>query len=300
MSYLVIDVGGTAIKYALMNNNSEFLEKGEQITPLDSLESFVNNIEGIFRRYTGIKGIAMSIPGRVDSESGYAYSGGNLIYNSERHIAKIIGDKCGVKVTVENDGKCAALAEAWKGSLSDCDDGIVVILGTGIGGGIIKNKSIHKGKEFIAGELSFIITNTDIKKGEEIKMFAHQCGVPFGLCKPVAKIKGLEESEVNGKKVFELANEGDRETLDILDDYCYKLALQLHNLQHIYNPEKIAIGGGISSQEILMEYIQKNIEYINKHISFKLSIPTVVRCQFRNDANLIGALYHYKNLYGNA
>lgn len=119
----------------------------------------------------------------------------------------------------------------------------------------------------------------------------------MGLCKPVAKVKNLKIDEVSGRKVFELANEGDKETLEILDNYCYKLVLQLHNLQHIYNPEKIAIGGGISSQEILMTYIQKNIDYLKNFLTFKLSTPNVVRCKFKNDANIIGALYHYKTLY---
>jgi len=297
MNYLVIDVGGTAIKYALMSEEAEITEKGEIATPTENIEQFLDSIEAIFSKYSNIEGIAMSLPGKIDSESGYAYSGGSLLYNADKNIADLIQKRCNVKVSIENDGKCAALAEAWKGSLSDCNDGIVVVLGTGIGGGIIKDKLVHKGIEYIAGELSFIIANTDLKKGEPLKMFAHQCGVPWGLCEPVAKIKKLPNEKVDGRKVFEFILNGDVDVIEILDDYCYKLALQLHNLQHIYNPEKIAIGGGISSQDILMEYIQNNIKYIEEHMEFKLSIPKVIRCKFRNDSNLIGALYHFKNLY---
>ena len=79
-------------------------------------------------------------------------------------------------------------------------------VGTGIGGGIIKNRAVHKGKEYIAGEFSFIITNTESKKGEQLKVFSQQCGVPSGLCKPVAAQKGIPAREVDGRTVFELAN----------------------------------------------------------------------------------------------
>jgi len=297
MRYLVFDVGGTAIKHALMNGNADILGQGEHPTPLDEVESFLDLIEGIYRQHTDIDGIALSLPGIVDSEHGHAYTGGFLSYNADKPIAELVRARCKIPVSVENDGKCAALAEAWKGSLADCNDAIVVVLGTGIGGGIIKNKAIHKGKGYLAGEFTFIITNTDQPKGNPLTIFAEQCGVPAGLCKPVAETKGMRISKVTGRTVFELANSGDREVLTILDGYCYKLALQLFNLQHIYNPEKIAIGGGISSQDILMRYIHANIAYIDTHHKLKLSVPNVVRCEFKNDANLIGALHHFKTLY---
>lgn len=95
----------------------------------------------------------MSLPGRMDSNKGYLYSGGMLQYNRGKNIVEILEKRCPVPITIENDGKCAALAEAWIGNLKDCDDGIVVILGTGIGGGIIKDKKLHKGKHFMAGEI---------------------------------------------------------------------------------------------------------------------------------------------------
>ncbi|GKU24268.1 ROK family protein [Clostridium folliculivorans] len=290
MEILVIDVGGTAIKYALMNDSAQFIEKGSLPTPKDSIEHFVDVIGSIYDKYKDkISGIAMSMPGRIDSERGYLYTGGALEYNCNKNIVSIIEKRCPVRITVENDGKCAALAEAWRGNLSDCNDGIVVILGTGIGGGIIKDKKLHKGKQFVAGEFSFIIADNDGKKKDFSRFLGAQSGVPR-LCKLVAEAKKLNEEEVDGYKVFEYANNGDKKVLEILDDYCFKLAVQLHNLQHIYDPEKIAIGGGISKQDILFEYIQKNIDWIADSLPYIMAKPQVVRCRFNNDSNLIGAL----------
>ncbi|MCM8711536.1 ROK family protein [Clostridium sp. SYSU_GA19001] len=294
MNYLVFDVGGTAIKYALMNEKADFLEKGDMPTPQDTIEQFVDAIGGVFDKYKDkIEGIAISMPGRIDSERGYAYSGGALKYNYDKDICSILQKRCPVPITVENDGKCAALAEAWIGSLSDCNDGIVVIIGTGIGGGIIKDKRLHKGPHFTAGEFSFILIDNRNSEGEALSsLWAYEGGYP-GLIRPVAEKKNIPQEELDGRKVFEMANQGDEEVLQILDDYCYRFVRQLFNLQYIYDPEKIAIGGGISAQDILMEYIQKNIEKLANSLPFNIVVPEVVRCKFRNDSNLIGALYHY-------
>jgi predicted NBD/HSP70 family sugar kinase len=293
MKYLVFDVGGSAIKYSLMNEKAEFLKKGEMVTPMDSIEEFVASIGGVFDQYKEeIQGIALSMPGRIDSDKGYAYSGGVLKYNYEKDIVSILGKRCPVPITVENDGKCAALAEAWLGNLADCDDGIVVVLGTGVGGGIIKDKKLHRGHHFTAGEFSFIFTNNPLYEGELSEMWGGQAGY-MGLIMPVSKIKNIPKEELNGKKIFKMARDGDEDVLKILDDYCYKMAIQLFNLQYIYDPEKIAIGGGISADDLLMEYIQKNIDKYEKSLEYNIVIPTVVRCKFRNDSNLIGALHHF-------
>lgn len=292
MKLLVLDVGGQSIKYAIMNESGEFIEKNEAPTPLDTLEHFIETIGSIFDKYKNtISGIAMSMPGRIDSNTGYLYTGGALEYNTDKEIGTILSKRCPVPIAIENDGKCAALAEAWIGNLKDCDDGIVVVLGTGIGGGIIKDKKLHKGKHFIAGEFSFIFTNNPLIYGKSTQTLADDCGT-FGLIIPFAEAKNLPITEVDGRKFFEYANNGDKEALEILDAYCHKLAIQLYNLQHIYDPEKFAIGGGISRQNILFEYLENNIEKCSKEINYMIK-PEIVRCKFFNDSNLIGALYNY-------
>jgi predicted NBD/HSP70 family sugar kinase len=293
MKYLVLDIGGSAIKYSIMNEKAEFYEKGQVSTPLDSIDSFIDTIGKIFERYKdGIEGIALSMPGCIDSDRGYAHTGGFLLYNYDKDIVSLLGERCPVPITVENDGKCAALAEAWIGSLADCSDGIVVVLGSGVGGGIIKGKKLHKGRHFVAGEFSYIFTNNASNEGLYSQVWAGQAG-SNGLLIPVSKVKQIPLEELDGHKVFKLANDGDEEVLRILDDYCYNIVVQLFNLQYIYDPEKIAIGGGISSQDILFKYIQSNIEKHAKILPYNMIIPEVVPCKFRNDSNMIGALHHY-------
>ena len=129
--YLVLDIGGSSIKYSIMTEKAEFLEKGNVTTPKEKLEEFVETIGCLYDKYKEeISGIAISMPGIIDSEKGYAYTGGSLLYNNNKEIVKILKKRCPVNITIENDGKCAALAEVWKGTLKDCNDGIVIVLGT--------------------------------------------------------------------------------------------------------------------------------------------------------------------------
>lgn len=275
MKYLVLDIGGSAIKYALMTKEVEFIEKGSKPTPLDNIENFVEAVGEIYDIYKDdIEGIAISMPGVLDSDRGYTHTGGSLVYNNGKEIVKILQERCPTKITIENDGKCAALAEVWKGSLKEYEDGIVIVLGTGIGGGVVKNKKIHKGKNFFAGEFSFIATNVNDKEGME-NCWASVNG-SSALIDATAKVKKLNSEELDGHKVFEYANNGDEDILKVLDDFTYKLAIQIFNLQCVLDSEVVAIGGGISSQDILIEYIQKNVDKYHKTFPFDVPKPNEI------------------------
>jgi len=292
MRYLVLDVGGSAIKYALMTEQLEFVEKGIRKTPRDNIENFVEIIGEIYDEYKYIiEGIAISMPGCLDGEKGYAYTGGSLKYNDEREIVKILQERCPTKIVIENDGKCAALAEVWKGSLREHENGIVIVLGTAVGGGIIINKKLYKGKNFFAGEFSFIATNINDAQNKENQWWAKSGSE--ALLSAAAKVKSIPIEELDGHKVFEYVNNKDEDVLKVLEEFTYNLAVQIFNLQCILDPEVVAIGGGISSQEILIEYIQKNMDKYHKNLNLEVPKPNIVRCEFGNDANLIGALYNF-------
>ncbi len=163
MEYLVIDVGGTAIKYACMNENAEFLERGEIPTPMDSLDSYLAALGTIIHRYDhNVEGIAMCVPGIIDSVQGVCITGGNLRYVKDLPLATLLEERYGLRVSLENDARCAALAELWRGSLKNCADGVVIVLGSAVGGALVKKGSIHKCSHITAGEISCIEKDADI------------------------------------------------------------------------------------------------------------------------------------------
>lgn len=290
--YLVLDIGGSAIKYALMTHEGAFIEKNKVKTPLDSIDSFVAAIGKIYDHYKDqIEGIAISMPGVINAERGYAHTGGFLTYNSDKEIVKILQKRCPVNITIENDGNCAALAEVWKGSLKGCKDGVVIVLGTGIGGGIIIDGKVHRGRNFFVGEFSFIRNNAGIKNSIDNLWGMNNSAA--ALAKFFAEKKGLNPEEVDGVRVFESIASNDEDALELLEAFANNIAAQIINIQCVLDPERVSIGGGISEQPILIEYINKKLEEQYDSTEFYIPRITVQKCTFCNDSNLLGALYNY-------
>lgn len=294
MEYLVLDIGGSAIKYAVMDEKTNFILKDKVPTPRDNMDSFIKVISDLYNKYKDrIEGIAISMPGVIDSKTGYAYSGGALDYIDNINIAELLKKYCNTRITVENDGKCAVKAEYWVGSLKGCENAAAIVLGTGIGGGIISNGKILKGNHFSAGEFSFIKTEIEDSDGQDNSWYAKN-GYNT-LCSEFAAKKNIDASEIDGVKFFEYANNKDTQALEVLDKYCSNLCVEIFNLQTVLDCEKISIGGGISAQPILFEYIKKNMDELYEKFGFTCPIvmAEIVPSKYRNDSNLIGALYTY-------
>lgn len=159
MKYLVIDIGGSFIKYALMDEAYNVMTTDQLSTPKEGREALIEAIGGLYDQFAGeIGGMALAAPGIIDSENGYFYTGGALRYNEGFAMKEALLRRCPTRIHIENDGKCAAMAEAELGSLSDVENGVVLVLGTMIGGGIIAGGKLYKGSHFSAGEVSFVCT----------------------------------------------------------------------------------------------------------------------------------------------
>jgi predicted NBD/HSP70 family sugar kinase len=302
MIYLVIDIGGTAIKYALMNKDSTIIKQDSTKTPIvdeSTLEDFLAVLENVVKIHLDsypIKGVAISMPGIIDNRTGHAYIGGAITYMAGVNLAKHLEGIFQIPVTIENDAKSAALAELWQGNLKNCKNAAVITLGTGVGGGIIINGNLYSGDFFAAGEFSYILIDDD--KPEDMKSFWGFNGGVSSLLRLVHQKTGIPLKELDGFKAFEMANQGDSRVLDALDQYTKRLTIPLYNLQTVLDLELMAIGGGISRQPLLLTYLRKNIDetYKNNPIhNFAPFVPKpkVITCKFYNDANLIGALYHH-------
>lgn len=317
--YLVYDVGGTFIKYALMEGDGGIVKKDKLPTPVkpgQGVDDFVRTIGDIFDSCIGeynIEGIAMDLPGQIDVERGIVYGGGGLKYLDGVALGSLISNRCqGLPVAMENDGKCAALAEVWKGNAADCQDACVLVFGTGIGGGVIKDRRIHRGNRLVAGELSYFLGDMTRAQAENIETSEQIEGIeetmeklPFiasarlattGMTRKVARAKGLSMEEVNGVKIYQWALEGDKEIQEMLEDWYFQIAHMCCSIYVVYDPDIILIGGGISAQPLFVEGIKRYVEKLRK-ISNVFKGMRVEKCRFLNDSNLLGALFNYKQQY---
>ena len=294
MYKLVFDLGGTFIKYALMSDTCEFVEKGKVKTPEYEVNKVLATLKDVIDRYADrINGIAISLPGMMDSDTGFMYTGGSFECFNNVNFFDLMKSITNLPVSIENDGKAAALAEVWQGNLSDVNDGIVAILGTGIGGALIKDKKVHKGKHFSAGEFSFLMVNDvfDFKSA-----FAMKCSVP-GLVHRVEVQLGMDTGTLDGIKLFELIEEGNEVAVSAFEEYTKTLAIQLYNLQMIFDPEKILLGGGVSQQPRVQESVQRHLDAFYNSLPMNPPRVNLGVCKFFNDSNLIGALYHHLQQY---
>ena len=291
MEYLVFDIGGTFIKYGIISADNIIVERGKVPTPLDSKGKFLTEIKKIYNRFKDkVEGIAISMPGRIDIYNGYAHSAGMLTYLEDTNIVDMFHEFTTLPVAVENDGKCAALAESWFGSLKDIDAGIVLVFGTGVGGGIIINGRLHRGINNISGEFSFILNN----QNSEYPDHFGRTGSVSSLIESVEKMKGLEKGSLTGEDVFNSIISGDKKCYNMLEEYCDKIIYHLFNLQHTFDPELFAIGGGISEQQVFVDCLKERIIIYKQERPFLLAEPKIVQSKYRNDANLLGALANYR------
>ncbi|QJD72616.1 ROK family protein [Lactobacillus acetotolerans] len=291
--YLSFDIGGTNLKYALLNHEGHIIEKNRVNTNTESLTSFMSSIYKIADAYKGkFEGIALCAPGKIDSKNKVIHYGGALTFLDGLDLNETPGKRYNVPVGVENDGKAAALAELWLGELQDVNSGFAMTLGTALGGGILLDGHVLHGKDFQAGEISWMITN--ISKGSNnLEAYSGY------ICSAVRMIYMINKAVGNsnlkdGIAAFDAIRSGNKTAVKIFKEFCLNLAAVILNIQVIVNGEKVVIGGGISAQPILIKEVRKQFKHIltdNQMINNQINPPKIVAAKFKNDANLYGALY---------
>lgn len=290
MEYLAIDVGGTYTKYAVITDECQITEKDKIPTVVEPLEDFIQSLVQIYQKYEGqVAGIALSMPGIIDSRTGFMYTGGNLVCIKNINIVEILETQCRIPVSVENDAKCAALAEVWKGALENCRDAIVLVCGTAIGGAVIHDRRVMKGIHNMTGEFSYIMTDAEPEYSLDHTL-AGNTGIK-NLMKFVSDRTGIPAEELDGETVFSMANQGNENAIAGIREYVRHLAVQINNYQFMLDPEKIVIGGGISVQPLFLQMVREELKKINAVYPWELPVADVDVCRFFNDANLIGAVY---------
>lgn len=290
--YIALDVGGSAIKYGLLNKYGEILEKGNIVTDNEDIDKFIFDIKSIVEKYIkseNIKGLACSFPGAVNQKTGFieGVSAVPCIHNV--NMKKLLSEATALEISMENDANCSALAEGWIGAAKDVDNFISIVLGTGIGGAVVIDKKILRGKNLHGGEFGFIQV-TDEKGENGLGNVWSRIASTGALIRRVANRKNIDVSDLTGQLVFEMEKD-DEEVKEEFAEWFKVLAKGIYNIQYILDPEKILIGGGISARKDFIDRLNKYLELMkNKESTLDIKVE---KCEFDNDANLIGALYNF-------
>lgn len=286
---LVVDIGGTTIKSALFTESGQLIEYKSAIPTPDNLVDFLGTLQQLKEQVPAVSGVAFSMAGIVNPTTGHVLHGGALRYIQDYPLQQVLSEKLACPVSMLNDAKAAALGEATYGKLQGVTNGLSVVLGTGVGLGMIVNGELYHGAGFAAGELSFV--NIDNRIGIE--------GIAVTRLSAVAVIdhylKDIQEQpEHGGQYFFQQVDQKEPQACHVLTDYCETLAIQLYNLQTLFAPEKIVIGGGISQQPALFAYLDDCLDRYGQAIYHFVQKPQISQSVLGNQSNLLGALAHFQ------
>lgn len=289
-----IDIGGTAIKVGVLDSKGTIIMK-DSLQVIHDLEQFketlITWIEKIRAIYP-IQGISISSPGAVDKKTGFVGGSSAIPCIHGLSWKAIINEATNLPVSIENDANCAALAEVFSGSLQSVSDVLFLVCGTGIGGAIIKDGKIHHGKNLQGGEFGYMLME---ERNGKFYNLSHVASTMSFVRK--AREHYFDES-YDGIKVFEEAAKGDEFCQQILDRFYLNLAKGIFNLQYIYDPELILIGGAISQRDDVIQQINEKMDYLLEQVEIANIKPNINRCTHKGDANLIGALANFIEEYG--
>lgn len=290
--YIVIDIGGTAIKYGLVDEEGKIIEKHEIKTEAHrGGEAILKKVIDLVATYTSklkpleCGGVAISTAGMVDTKNGsIAYASDLIPAYTGINFKKNIREKFALPCQVENDVNCAGLAEYRSGSAKASKIMVMLTIGTGIGGCAIIEGKVLEGVGGSAMEVGYM------RIGEE--RFENLASTRI-LLENIARRKGEDVSKINGKMIFDLAKNGDVICLEEIDKMCEYLAQGLANIAYVLNPDTIVLGGGIMAQgEFLRERIEKPLEkFLQKPIFDKLRLEFAYH---KNTAGMMGAFYNFK------
>lgn len=290
--YVSIDIGGTSIKHGILDENIKFITSGEVATEAQKggkniLEKVINIVSEYKKEYT-LSGICISTAGMVDCEKGEIIHASDLIPNyTGTQIKKTLEDIFSIPCEVENDVNCAGLAEYFSGSAKGSSISLCLTIGTGIGGSIIINDRVFHGFSGSACEVGYM--NMFKGKFEDL-------GATSILVKKVAKLKNCSENHIDGKLIFEMAKNNDKDCIKAIDEMVDVLGMGIANICYVINPEVVVLGGGIMAQK---DYLYDKIRLsLDKYLIPTISSKTKLEfAKNQNKAGMLGAYYNFISIH---
>ncbi len=309
--YVGIDIGGTNIKYGLVDPKGKVLFREQRPTMADKgadpLMHLVANLsEGLLYHAAeedyDVRWLGVGTPGAVEAKTGKVIGvSPNISGWKGMEIGQILKDRLNLPVLVDNDVNAMALAESKFGAAIGYKSVLCVAVGTGVGGGIILDGRLWRGATHSAGEIGHITINPN---GPPCKCGAKGCVEAY--CNSQAIIRRASDKLINGltpvfeevlegplstltiKKLFAAARKGDSIAIEVIQESADYLAIGIANAVNILNPEIVVIGGGVADggsgfvEAVAAEVRKKTVGPSGTELR-------ITKATLGNDAGFIGA-----------
>lgn len=288
--YISIDIGGTMIKYGIIDEIGNILEAKETKTEaFKGGEYIFNKVKNICDNYIlerKIYGICISTAGMVNSKTGEIIYANNSIpnyigINYKKSFEQLYSIPC----EVENDVNCAGICENYVGAAQNTHSSLCLTIGTGIGGCIIIQNKLINGFSNSGCEVGYMnmFNNT-----------FQNLASTTALVENIANILGIDKSDIDGKIIFERAKQNDKICIEQIDKLCDYLGYGIANICYVINPEIVVLGGGIMAQK---DYLyDKIVNSVKKYLIEPIFKNTKISfAKHKNNAGMIGAYYNFLN-----
>ena len=272
MRYFGIDIGGTRIKYSLLDGNLELLKEGNvPSNARDGGAAILKNVIEILDKES-VDMIGVSTAGIVGAEGEIVYANSLIPDYTGTPLGKILSDRYGVPVGVLNDIDAAAVCEYAK---TGCDDFYFLALGTGVGGVYVRGGEVIKGGSHFAGQIGYLGLHSGGTVDERVS------------------VRGLERMcGVGAKEIFLRARGGDGEALSCIRRWLSGLSELICSIVGFISPKRIVIGGGISAEgDFLIDMIREVCEGFP--VPYKDSFE-IAAANSKNSSAAIGAVIYTK------
>ena len=307
---LAIDIGGTKIIIALISDKGDMIAReycptlaDEGLQPvIDRMLASVDHLLGLRNIDSSqVHSLSLASAGIIDMEKGIVTLSPNLPGWRDIPLRKIVEERVGIKTFLLNDANAAALAEHRLGAGKGTSNLMFVTVSTGIGGGIIIDDRLYFGASGGAGEIGHttidvngpecvcgnvgcleVLASGTALAGEAIRRIGD--GEKSALIEMVAgKIENITAEEV-----ALAAQGGDSLSLEVIARTAVYLGVGMVNLVHLFNPEIIVIGGGVSKMgDLLLEPVRQVVR--ERAFPLLAQAVRIVPARLGDDAGVFGA-----------
>lgn len=296
-----VDIGGTDTKLGIVKENGEILvsgkietraEEGPEALSVRTLAWFDENRSSDFP----ITAAGVGCAGLVDSQEGQLYYSPNMPGWENVPLAGTFSDVLNVPVTIENDVNCAAYAEYRHGAGRGTRYFICMTLGTGVGGGIVLDGELFRGCHGFAGEIGHTVILVD---GPPCTCGCRGClealiGARAIVERAEKMLRTFGDSVLNERGNFTVedishaAADGDGLSVAVFRETGRYLGIGICNLAHLFNPEVIAIGGGVSrAGEFILGPARETL--VSCAMNERVAQVRIVPAELGNRASFLGA-----------
>ncbi len=272
MSVIGVDLGGTKVAVAALQDQ-QLGESQLQPTDLSGSQGLIDQLERMISDLDidSLEAVGLGVPSVVEFETGRVISSVNVPLK-DVPLRRVLGEKLGVPVFVDNDATVAALAEAHNEQLQMvAHDLVMITVGTGVGGGIVIDGRTFRGTTGAAGELGHTIVGLDMAgsvpapmgfpqpgsleleaSGQALDHLARQAADTHPQS-ALGRVQAEREA-VLGADAVEAAKAGDQSASRIVEIWAQRVGIGVANAINTFDPEEVVIGGGAArAGDLLLE-----------------------------------------------